>query len=83
MTKKLKHPTYEEVAELVENTHEEVLNTQGMIRDVEKNLTGKMAESEDRLLSAIRGIEVRREDFDSLKEDVHDLARRVARLEKH
>jgi len=37
-----------------------------MIRDVERNLTGQMAESEERLLSAVRGIEVRREDFDSL-----------------
>ena len=82
--KKNTHPTYEEVAELISDVQEEVLNTQSMVRDVDNRMASKaqLAETEERLLAAIRGIEVRREDLDSLKADVHELSARVARLER-
>lgn len=41
-----------------------------------------LAESEERLLDAIRGIEVRKNDFDALKHEVERLGRRVSYLEK-
>ena len=75
-------PEMEDVAELAEGIMEEVLNTQGLVRDVEANLTAKIQESEGHLLDAIRGIEVRRQDFDAVREEVKVLAERVERLEE-
>ena len=39
-------------------------------------------ESEQRLLMAVKGIEVRKEDFVVLRDEVHELTRRVSALEK-
>ncbi len=42
----------------------------------------ELRETEEHLLDAIRGIEVRRQDFETLEGEVKDLSRRVTTLEK-
>ena len=41
-----------------------------------------IAESEERILAAVKGIEVKKNDFDALKHEVDELRDRVAHLEK-
>ena len=79
---KKKYAEIKDVAKLVEDVNEEVLNTQTMVRDVANNLSKKIHDSEDRLLTAIRGIESRKEDVETLQDDVRDLDTRVSSLER-
>lgn len=79
---KKKYAKLEDVAELVEQVNEEVLNTQAMVHDVKVSLSKNLDESEERLLDAIRGMEVRKEDFEALETEVRELGARVSALER-
>ena len=56
-------------------------------RDIRVEMRGfstkrDLQETEDRLLAAINGVEIKRLEFDALKNDVADLSGRVATIEK-
>ena len=64
------------------------LATKDDLHQVETRLRQEMAtkhelrETEEHLLDAVRGIEVKRRDFEALEGQVEELSRRVATLEK-
>lgn len=66
------HPTFEDVAGIMEEVRGEILNTQTIIRDVEVGLRTQIHESEQRLLTAVRGTE------DQLRE----MGKQLARIEE-
>jgi hypothetical protein len=53
-----------------------------LVREDISGLRRELHESEGRLLNAIRGIEVRRQDFDTLQAQVEDIGRRLKVVEK-
>ena len=58
--------------------------TQRGLEDIRKDMATKqeLRETEEHLLDAIRGIEVKKRDFDALADIVQDLAHRLSLLEK-
>jgi polyhydroxyalkanoate synthesis regulator phasin len=83
---KKKYAKLEDVAELVSELHGKIDENHeevgGWIRDLRADFTSKLDESEQRLLGAIRGIEVRKQDVEGLQAEVRDLGERVTALEK-
>ena len=90
MPKTKKHITRDELARMVARgfdntaTKDDVRRLEKRTATVEESMATKsdLLESEERLLTAIRGIEVRKDDFESLQQDVKELASRVEQLEK-
>jgi polyhydroxyalkanoate synthesis regulator phasin len=80
--------TVEKLAKMTQreftNVHEEMAVGFATVRREISTKADKtdLLETEERLLHAIKGIEVRKADFDGLADEVKDLARRVHQLEK-
>lgn len=83
---KKKYAKIEDVGELVSQLHEKIdenhEEVRGWIRELRTDFSSNLEQSEQRLLSAIRGIEVRKQDFEALQQDVRDLGERVGELER-
>lgn len=88
MPKKKKEITLEEIARLTQDGFEAVDGkldaAEARLAHLENRMATKndIGESEERLLHAIQGIEIRRPEFETLQDDVEDLGKRVDFLEK-
>lgn len=77
---KKKEITLEDVARMTQEGFEAV---GAELHQVRKEVAGQIRESEERLLQAISGVEVRRPEFEALQHDVEDLSGRVGALEEN
>lgn len=90
MKKKKPEITIDKLARM---THEELAAVREEMRDLHKDVMhgvsrqghqtkAEILEMEGRLLAALKGIEVKKPEFDILTDNVEDLTRRVNALEK-
>ncbi len=73
--------------ELAQMTQRGFLGVDERFANIEKQLKNfatkkDLQETEEHLLDAIKGIEVKRHDFDALKSEVGDLSQRIVGIEK-
>ncbi len=80
-----KHMTTDGLAAMIERNIAHKEDIESLRRDMSEEFHAvhrDLHETEERLLNAIRGIGVRRQDFDALQANVDELARRLSALEK-